>query len=387
MSWDDVGQLSVQLCRCGRPTLPTPGETVERIPDVIGDCFGGVALGGIACAYAGLRWVGVELEERFCALAGANIALHRRPLTHLGCPLPVIVRGDSRQFAAIVREALGGCVTSPPYAESLNSAQHGIKDARRTKDAADIQTAHYGTTPGQIGALPAGALDAAVTSPPYAEILSRQGEGDRNTKHVPRNTGDRPGVLHPRCYSADPANIGNLPAGTLDGAVTSPPYEQAIPADGRKAADLKVVRQAAERYGRKYTDRSFPGETYGTTPGQVGKESGESYWQAVAQVYAQVRQALRPGGCFVLVVKDYVSKKKRVPLCDQTVQLLTRLGFEVFLRCRCWLVKETRVPSLFGGDIVETTERKSFFRRLAEKKGSPRIDWEEVIFARKESSL
>lgn len=26
-----------------------------------------------------------------------------------------------------------------------------------------------------------------------------------------------------------------------------------------------------------------------------------------------------------------------------------------------------------------TTERKSFFRRLAEKKGSPAIDWEDVI--------
>lgn len=28
-------------------------------------------------------------------------------------------------------------------------------------------------------------------------------------------------------------------------------------------------------------------------------------------------------------------------------------------------------------------ERKSFFRRLAEKKGSPRIDWEVVWFMRK----
>jgi hypothetical protein len=35
------------------------------------------------------------------------------------------------------------------------------------------------------------------------------------------------------------------------------------------------------------------------------------------------------------------------------------------------------------GRATKTKERKSFFRRLAEKKGSPRIDWEEVLFVHK----
>jgi hypothetical protein len=34
---------------------------------------------------------------------------------------------------------------------------------------------------------------------------------------------------------------------------------------------------------------------------------------------------------------------------------------------------------MFGNAITKTVERKSFFRRLAEAKGSPRIDWEDVI--------
>jgi hypothetical protein len=71
-----------------------------------------------------------------------------------------------------------------------------------------------------------------------------------------------------------------------------------------------------------------------------------------------------------------------VPLCDDTCRLLEHLGFTVFERSRCWLVKEHKQPGLFGVECVEWTERKSFFRRLAEKKGSPRIDWEEVIWAR-----
>lgn len=39
--------------------------------------------------------------------------------------------------------------------------------------------------------------------------------------------------------------------------------------------------------------------------------------------------------------------------------------------------------SLMGVDEEINTERKSFFRRLAEKKGSPRIDFEDVICLRK----
>jgi hypothetical protein len=35
--------------------------------------------------------------------------------------------------------------------------------------------------------------------------------------------------------------------------------------------------------------------------------------------------------------------------------------------------------------VVKTTSRKSFFRRLAEAKGSPAIDHEDVIIVRKPS--
>jgi len=48
------------------------------------------------------------------------------------------------------------------------------------------------------------------------------------------------------------------------------------------------------------------------------------------------------------------------------------------------LVKQDSHPSLFGDDpVVKTTIRKSFFRRLAEAKGSPAIDHEDVIIVRK----
>jgi hypothetical protein len=114
----------------------------------------------------------------------------------------------------------------------------------------------------------------------------------------------------------------------------------------------------------------------------IAHDQGDTYWSAMSLVYTQCRLALKPGGVMAVVVKDHVKGGKRVPLCDQTVQLLTSLGFEVFERCWAMLVKENRHPGLFGADVVKTTERKSFFRRLAEKKGSPPINQEEVLWSR-----
>jgi hypothetical protein len=47
------------------------------------------------------------------------------------------------------------------------------------------------------------------------------------------------------------------------------------------------------------------------------------------------------------------------------------------------LVKRSEQPGLFGEAVVKTKSRKSFFRRLAEAKGSPAIDHEDVIIVRK----
>jgi len=50
------------------------------------------------------------------------------------------------------------------------------------------------------------------------------------------------------------------------------------------------------------------------------------------------------------------------------------------------LVKETTHETLFGHTEVKRKERKSFFRRLAESKGSPKIDFEVVLcMSRKET--
>ncbi len=526
-----------------------PGNT-------IGDCFGGIGTGGIIAAYAGLAWRGVELEPRFVAMANQNFALHRGKWERLGVPLPVMVQGDSRRFASLI-VGCEGVVSSPPYvsgghhadqtgAWNTNGGGHGM-----TKD-----DANYGSTEGQIGRLPAGAVDGIVSSPPYAvnALGHAGGEGPRTTNAAH----SKPGTVNSQTYGTTAGNIGNLAEGRLDGVVRKTlivatssstmcgkevPHEPSISA-GRKPEELRsihgqvgaegqrdqvavpedelvaskdrsVLRRASRRSsksdgkaGRQVSrkvkegkaaselqarkgDGALPGDDcqgqvpelwndgmlvdspqerrslrqpagepgdslralphqpgeeamvggkeggsadakeqragrmevsaivssppwsrsmnhdpgdndclhesedgvhrpvgisqrqadYGDTEGQIGRETADTYWSAVAQVYEQCRLALKPGGVMALVVKDYVKDKKRVPLCDQTCQLLERLGFTVFERCRAWLVSRTEHQGLFG-KVVKEKARKSFFRRLAEKKGSPRIDFECVIWAK-----
>ena len=191
----------------------------------------------------------------------------------------------------------------------------------------------------------------------------------------------------PVYLQGDSRQFAALTRGQAQAVATSPPY-----VDSLNSTDKDFIRNrlttgpSGSTKLRGSRGAVSDGRDYGETPGQIGAEKQESYWQAMALVYAQVFLALKPGGVFACVVKDYVKAKARVPLCDQTLTLLLSIGFEPVERIRAMLVKETRHPGLFGEDVVTVKERKSFFRRLAESKGSPRIDHEEVIVVRKQAA-
>lgn len=88
-------------------------------------------------------------------------------------------------------------------------------------------------------------------------------------------------------------------------------------------------------------------------------------------------------GIAVFVCKDFVRKGKRVPFSDDWIKLCEACGFRLVCRHRAMLVKKRKVNTLFG--VTEKIkEKKSFFRRLHEKKpGAVRIDWEDVICVQK----
>lgn len=233
---------------------------------VIGDPFGGVGCGGIVASYAGLQWIGTELEPRFVRMAIENFSKHARERRSFGLPEPRILHGDAREFAALAGQvrpkALTGIITSPPYADAESRRAGGPRTCFPDKRGRALDGAHgYGVQPGQIGELRSGSIDGAITSPPWAN--------------------------------------------RFDGAGTEPrpPHKK----DG------------LGRSKRDYVDYAGTG-----TEGQLGGYDDETYWMAMAKVYAQMLQALAPGGIATVVVKDYVKGGVRVPLCLDTLKLRRR---------------------------------------------------------------
>lgn len=425
-----------------------------RPADAVVDPFGGVALGALDAMSSGLHWVGCELEEHFWKLGMANIAaweaLGFSGSAHL-------MHGDSRRLSehlAGVPDSLAAVIASPPYhgmevpASVLQpGGRQGVRSSYRAagSEACD----HYGSSPGQLGYMPSGTLDAVISSPPYAdEVKGRHGETEtaaesrskrrteggslgqsqRNggygvsdgnlsgckpgtvdavvssppyTKDAlghgggegPRTTNaphSKPGTPNSQVYGEMPGNLGNLKPGKVEGVISSPPFEASLSLDRPNAAER---RRIARENGISNAEHVSPIDMerlglrhegdYGATPGNIGNDTGETFWSAARQIVQQCHAVLRDDGLAVWVCKDFVRKGERVPFSDDWRRLCEACGFATVLWVKASLVKEQRSPDLFGGEHVERKERKSFFRRLAEKKGSPAIDEEDVIFVRK----
>ena len=296
-----------------------------------------------------------------------------------------------------------GVVTSPPFFETQSGggiSKKGYRNEKMRKGVYD-KVATRGYTPekfgeGNISVMKEGNLDGVISSPPYEGIATGQGglntkpgrtpppgplgEGEKKRKD---QTGRSAGLASQNTdqrYGDSEGQISRLKGGSVDGLVTSPPYEDSVNS-GKSGIDFYKVKDGERRDGKPWgmAARDF---TYGKKDGQIGALKKETYWEAMVKVYVECFLALKGGGYMAVVVKDFVRKKERVPLGDNTARLLMHIGFVVEYRIRAMLVKDLGTHDLFTGK-TKTVQRKSFFRRLQEAKGSPRIDWEEVIVVRK----
>ena len=112
---------------------------------------------------------------------------------------------------------------------------------------------------------------------------------------------------------------------------------------------------------------------------QVGALAADSFWSAARLIVEQTYAVLKPGGHAVWVVKDYVRAGKVVPFADNWIRLCESVGFRLVCRHRALFISGSgEQRDAFGKHKKLVKARKSFFRRLAESKGSPAIDWETV---------
>ena len=320
---------------------------------VVVDPFGGVGTGGIIAAYADIQWIGCELEQKFVDLARENFELHRRKWEGLNCPQPVIIQGDSREMCTVLGAA--DCVvSSPPFLGSQEGAsvagpssgmwkgyEKGLKAGNGSKTYESSQRA-YGQTPGQLGNLKPGAVDAVVSSPPF--MLSDNRDVDK-TPFAHKFHGDQK-------YGDENPSMGGIGGDRLS--------------ENAQSNRLQHV-EAIGNLGNIVSSGNN---------GQLINQ--DTFWQAAKEIVQQCHQILKPGGHAIWVVKAFVRKGKRVDFPGDWRRLCESVGFKTVCTHHAMLVKETTDNGLFG-EIKEKKEWKSFFRRLAESKGSPAIDFEVIL--------
>lgn len=352
------------------------------------DPFGGIGTTAIEGASRGVRVICCELEPTFVALAHDNVAWHRPAWDAMGLPIPVIVRGDSRRLRQILQESVAAVVSSPPYAEiaagagGLNTkpAKPGQQGGRSAASASQDTDQRYGEAEGQLARLPVGTVAAVVSSPPFTQGYA--GGGGINVKGYGPGGADKVGS---RTYQGtgatrEPGNLETLTLGAVDAVVSSPPDEASVSGKAH-GIDWSTVDRAACGNRTRGADAK---QAYGDTEGQLGREQGETFWTAAHQIVRETFAILQPGGVAVWVVKAFVRNKTLVDFPGDWRRLCEHVGFETLEEIHASLVSEETHAGLFG-DRTRRRERKSFFRRLAEKKGSPRIDWETVWVMHKPS--
>lgn len=380
-----------------------PGDTVL-------DCFAGVGLGGLDAGLAGVRWLGVELEPHFHALGQENIALWQRRYLHLPqWVTPTLVQGDSRKLQAVLAEQVGCCISSPPFCDSdnrkggtdlyhLKRLQTG-RDPESPSSQAYTQSDPYGTTPGQLGAMSPGQVEAVVSSPPYVASLhlNEPVEADiarMERKNTPLTGGatsrkNLPNQHANQGYGTSPGQLGAMPPGQVEACVSSPPYCHGLGKEHTYADHAKRERDSHRGIMR---EKGIVDPYYGSEPAQLGNmpasqlgtEHGMTFWAAAQEILAHVYALLRPGGMAVWVVKAYVRDGQIVDFPGDWRQLAESLGFVTLHEHHALLVEEHGTQGgLFGAEVQVTVARKSFFRRLAERNGSPAIDFEVVLCMQK----
>lgn len=264
-------------------------------------------------------------------------------------------------------------VSSPPFLDQGRAdtrPQGGMHTAipHIKADGSPPGISFVGTTEGQLSALPPGDITAIVSSPPYA---------DQDTGATRRSlTAYDHGETRSRDYGSTPGQLGNLP--TTDGIVSSPPFMAASTGGG--------ISAAMRGEGSYTVTTSLPTNCYqpseqGTSTGNLATDKPETFWGAASEIVGACVALLKPGGVTAWVLKDYIQKGKRVPFCDQWRQLCESHGLVHVETIRAMLVEEMGTQeTLFGGSEKIQIQKKSFFRRLYEKRpGAHTIDFEVVL--------
>lgn len=293
------------------------------------------------------------------------------------------------QLGAMKEGDLSLAISSPPYSESLKpetpdqtaAKQERIARSKTLYDGRKLEQPSagkaglgggYGITEGNVAAMREGDhADACISSPPFPQPYTSG--GGINQCGLDRTDGRPNDPIGERTYQSkggerSEGNLETMDAEGFQTAISSPPFESSQHCNQSSG----VAEQA--RKGRSSGGNDFAGVD------NLSNQRGDTFWSASRTILEQLHQVLTPDAHAVFVVKAFVRNKQIVDFPMQWAQLCEAVGFKLIHHHRALLTETYGTQQGFNGeDITHTIERKSFFRRLAESKGSPRIDHESVL--------
>ncbi len=210
--------------------------------------------------------------------------------------------------------------------------------------------------------------DLILSSPPYAGSMEsdkggidweKAGRVDRtkpsNKRHSVMSNND------PTSYGQSPGQLGSMKEGSIDAVISSPPYEASLDRSKNAGREENIKRRKLKmQYGGL--------TSYSEDPGQMGNFKGDTFWSASREIVQQCHDLLKDGGHAIWVCKDYIKAKKRIPFSDRWLALCESVGFKLVCRHQAMLVKKDGEQFTTRGNQLLQPERKSFFRRNYETK-------------------
>lgn len=280
-------------------------------------------------------------------------------------------------------EGYSASVGSPPFSDVLARDNVSASDRRSLADEKGIaNTANISPIDlERVGKRTQGAYGGLVSSPPYADSINSNNGIDTN-KHERPGGPNAQGSQETK-YGIGPAQLGAMKATEkgFQASVTSPPFQATTGGVRQTATEGPLAEKGL--YERHAAGNMNVG--YGDTEGNIGTYSPDDFWISARAIVEQVFMVLEPGAHAVWVLKDYVKNKERVPFCAQWQQMCEAVGFVTLHEHHALLVRHKGISTtdMDGKVVSHEVSSKSFFRRLAEKKGSPKIDYEVILCMQK----
>lgn len=162
-----------------------------------------------------------------------------------------------------------------------------------------------------FGNLKYGDIDCVISSPPYEGSDVSQTHMTSNERGDPKNPNYRPSWK--RKLAEGYADTKRPYADTI---ITSPPYEGTT-------GEGKEIGSQGHAVGAFH---------YGNDEKQIGNLKGQTYLEAMLQVYTQCHKVLKRQALMILVTKNFIRDKQEVRLDEDTIKLCQEAGFEFIER-------------------------------------------------------